>query len=235
MLKVLLIDEASETQRKLAIINSEYPIEMLHARKYDDISKFLEQGDIDLLITETEIEKKEIFPVLHEVKDSKKTKTVPIMIMTNDGTAETVMKAARIGCIGYFLKSLDEKLLLQKIKLVMKVAATHHEARKHVRVKPLPSDVIEVQFLDPSTKSLIVADLLDISLGGMAFSEKNDVKTEYLKPHRRIQIKLKLNEYEFNLSCVVVFVDGLKCAVQFEKMPLFYQKFLSEFVFHRIG
>lgn len=234
MLKVLLIDQSTDVQHKLTMIAQEYPIELFHVRRLEDIPRYIQKELLDLIISDVALEENDIFPILEEIKGIKRLRTVPIMILTNDGTSNKVMKAAKVGCIGYFLKSLDEKVLMEKIKSVMAFAATHHEERKHIRVRPLMSDITNVQLRDPNTKKVVAADLEDVSLGGMAFAFKSGTQINYIKPKRRIQLRLKINVHEMDLSCVVVDVIGIRCAVQFEKMPLAYQEALSEYVFHRI-
>jgi len=233
MYNVLSIDKSKNSYKKLAESNSGIVSAVFSASDINEIKDILKNERIDIIISDITIDKEDTFPLLEWIKST--YRTIPILIVTSNTSRDKVLKAASIGTMGYFLKPIDDKILLQKIKGAMDTFMNQHPERNYVRVRPLVEDVVELKFVDPKMNTVLSASLIDISLGGMAFIQSTDNYMGTIQKNDRLKINLKLNEYTLNLECDVVNTEGLRCNVKFSELQRIYQEILSNFIYRRIG
>jgi DNA-binding response OmpR family regulator len=87
----------------------------------EGIQKISEQKP-DLVLLDIVLPKKNGYEVLEEVKANKETANIPIVLLTNLGSAMDVEKALRLGATTYLVKAdykLDE--VTQKIKEILDI------------------------------------------------------------------------------------------------------------------
>ncbi len=233
MYNVLSIDKSKNSYKKLAESNSGIVSAVFSSSDINEIKDILKNERIDIIISDITIDKEDTFPLLEWIKST--YRTIPILIVTSNTSRDKVLKAASIGTMGYFLKPIDDKILLQKIKGAMDTFMNQHPERNYVRVRPLVEDVVELKFVDPKMNTVLSASLIDISLGGMAFIQSTDNYMGTIQKNDRLKINLKLNEYTLNLECDVVNTEGLRCNVKFSELQRIYQEILSNFIYRRIG
>jgi|GEM_PF-3154956 len=233
MYNILIIDKIKIAYKKLSEVNSGVIGNIFFAGDVQETKNILKNTSIDIIISDITLDREDAFPLLEWIKSN--YRTIPILIVTSNTSRDKVLKAASIGTMGYFLKPIEEKVLIQKIKSAMETFKNQHPERNYVRVHPLGEDNVDLKFADPKTNQILSANLIDISLGGMAFVQPAGQYMGTIQKNDRLKINLKLNEYTLNLECDVVNTEGLRCNVKFAELPRLYQEILSNYIYRRIG
>ena len=233
MYKILLIDDNDKVYNELIKIHNSLIDKVYFASKVQDIQDFIQQKNIDIVVSEIKIGDTDLFPILEQIKTF--ANRVPVIIFTSDSDRENVLKAASIGTMGYFLKPMDINLLVQKIVSVLNAFGDHHPSRHHIRIKPLPTDQIKITFRHPNNNAISTAKLIDLSLGGIAFINEGNVFSMTIKPHMILQLHLRINQYSLQINCEVVNIIDKRCNVRFLNLSKEYQEIVSSYIYSRIG
>lgn len=93
---------------------------MLHASSGEQALVMLETAKPDLLLLDIVLPGMDGYEVLERIKQSEKTKNIPVIMLSNLGQRSDVEKAKQLGAIRFFIKamsSLDE--VIEEIKTVL--------------------------------------------------------------------------------------------------------------------
>lgn len=114
MLNILFIDSSEILYKKLLSIDDPDIKNLYYAKHIYEIHDIIKKYDIDFVISDITLEGMSLFPILKQV--NKYNRNMPIAIYTSNSSRDNVINAANIGAAGYFLKPMDTKELLPKIK-----------------------------------------------------------------------------------------------------------------------
>jgi DNA-binding response OmpR family regulator len=117
MKKILFIEDESALQEAMGKILKEDGYEIISSLNGEDGLKMAQSKNPDLVVLDLILPKLHGFEVLKKLKESKKTKDIPVIILTNLEATEDVEKAIKMGASGYLVKSsysLEE--VTEKIK-----------------------------------------------------------------------------------------------------------------------
>jgi len=121
MSKILIIEDESALQKTLGDMLDREGYEVVKALDGEIGLRMAQTEKLDLIILDLILPKVDGFEVLEKLKDSSKTKAIPVLILTNLESMEDIEKALQGGAASYLVKSnytLDE--VLQKVKQTIK-------------------------------------------------------------------------------------------------------------------
>jgi len=120
MKKILFIEDESALQRAAARILSDQGYQTLSAMDGETGIALAQKEIPDLILLDLVIPKKDGFTVLEELKKDEKTKSIPVIVLTNlEGNAD-VERALLLGATTYLVKTnyrLEE--VVEKIKGIL--------------------------------------------------------------------------------------------------------------------
>jgi len=117
MKKILLIEDESALQKTLDDFLKSEGYETVSALDGEKGVKLAKANKPDLILLDLVLPKMHGFDVLKKLKEDSKTKTIPVIILTNLETTGDVEKALGLGASTYLVKaSYTLKEVLSKIK-----------------------------------------------------------------------------------------------------------------------
>lgn len=114
---ILFIEDESALQKTVGEIVRKEGYDMISALDGDLGITLAKEKRPDLIMLDLVLPKKDGFEVLKALKQDERTKTVPIIVITNLGEMENIDKAIELGATTYLVKS-DYSLreIVEKIK-----------------------------------------------------------------------------------------------------------------------
>lgn len=122
MKKVVIVEDESFLLKALnmQLLNNDF--EVLSAEDGEAGLELVRESLPDIVLLDIILPKMNGFDVLAELKKDKKTKKIPVIILSNLGQDEEKKKGLKLGAVDYYVKastSLDE--ITQKVKKVLKI------------------------------------------------------------------------------------------------------------------
>ena len=120
--KILLIEDEKALQETMAEYLTDEKFEVLGAMDGQTGLEMAQKELPDLILLDVILPKMDGFAVLGEIKKSESTKHIPVILLTNLESIESIQKAFEKGAVAYLIKS-DFKLeeVVKKIKEVLKM------------------------------------------------------------------------------------------------------------------
>ena len=117
MKKILFIEDEFSLQKSVGEFLKKEGYDIIHALDGEIGLNLARTEDPDLILLDIILPKKDGFEVLKELKTDKKTKKVPVIVLTNLENPKDVERSLTLGAKTYLVKS-DYKLsdILEKIK-----------------------------------------------------------------------------------------------------------------------
>jgi len=117
MKKILIVEDDNILQRAMStsLVGAGY--EVLAARDGNEGVKLALSSSPDLILLDLLMPKKDGWEVLRVLKKDKKTKNIPVLVLTVYEGEDSISKCMELGAKGYFIKSkysLDE--IVKKIE-----------------------------------------------------------------------------------------------------------------------
>ncbi|NCN07573.1 response regulator [Candidatus Falkowbacteria bacterium] len=115
--KILVIEDDNILQSAIATSLKQSDFDVEQAFNGDDGIKMSKNGDIDLILLDLLLPKKDGWEVLESLKKDEKSKDIPVFVLTVYEGEDSISKCMDLGANGYFIKSkysLDE--MIEKIK-----------------------------------------------------------------------------------------------------------------------
>ncbi|HEY8945184.1 MAG TPA: HD domain-containing phosphohydrolase [Polyangiaceae bacterium] len=123
--RALVVDPDPEETTVLELRMVEQGFEVAQARAADQALKILEKGDIDIVVSELELQPIDGFALLAEARKQPWGKKVPWVIVTGRaGGRSDAQKAFELGAIDFLTKPISSDLLVAKLKQIIEREAT---------------------------------------------------------------------------------------------------------------
>jgi len=121
MPKILFVEDEPMLQKELAEILNQEKFKTLSAFDGEEGLKIAQEEKPNLILLDLILPKKDGFEVLKELKAGKKTKDIPVIILTNLEGVGDIEKALELGATTYLVKA-NYKLedVIGKIKELLK-------------------------------------------------------------------------------------------------------------------
>lgn len=116
---VLVVDEDAEESTVLELRLLETGYEVRSARAPDQVLQMLNKGDVDLVISETEMRGATGFDLLAHARGQQNLARIPWMFLTRDASRESVQKAFELGASDYVVKPTPTDVVVAKARRVL--------------------------------------------------------------------------------------------------------------------
>lgn len=122
MKKILFIEDEHQLQNILSKTFEREGFSVLQAYDGERGLQIAEEGLPDIILLDLILPKRDGFSVLTELKNNEKTKSIPVIVLTNLDKTEDVEKTLRLGALIYLVKTdYDLKDVVQKVKTILKL------------------------------------------------------------------------------------------------------------------
>lgn len=120
MAKILIIEDDLSLAKTLEEYLAQSGFEVVCANDGEEGLRQAEKEMPDLVLLDIILPKKNGYEVIKEIKSSKKTEKIPVILLTNLGGVRDVEKALELGATTYLIKS-DYKLeeVVKKVKEIL--------------------------------------------------------------------------------------------------------------------
>ena len=116
-MRILSVDDSRTIRYTVKNIVEVIGIELLEAEDGIEAIKVLEEvnGEVDLILLDWEMPKMNGYEFLQQVKQEKKFRNIPIIMLTTVSQKEKMIEAIRAGAKQYITKPFSSETLLTKI------------------------------------------------------------------------------------------------------------------------
>jgi two-component system chemotaxis response regulator CheY len=165
-----LVVESSQTVREaLCYVLLSFGIKGIPAQNRARAEEILASGDhLDGAVVDIDNTDTDGIALVHALRASERWRGVPVIVHTVQSTRDLVLRMVEMGVTGYLLKPFSADTARAKLAAIFSRLSTHNIQRKHIRVKPDPSDLARVSFRLSRSPQLYSGRIGDISLGGVA-------------------------------------------------------------------
>lgn len=117
MKTILFIEDEQTLQKTLGDVLTDNGYKVINALDGETGIELAKTKNPDLVLLDIILPRKSGFDVLRELKENKKTKNIPVIILTNMEEAENVEKMFSLGATTYLVKTYYSlKNILERIK-----------------------------------------------------------------------------------------------------------------------
>jgi CheY-like chemotaxis protein len=120
----LIVDADPEESTVLELRMTEQGFDVKTARSVDQALKFLQAGDVDLVVSELEMPQHDGFVLLSEARKQPWGKDVPWVIHTRKQGRAEAQKAFELGVVDFVVKGSSTDVLVAKLKSLLDQRAT---------------------------------------------------------------------------------------------------------------
>ena len=120
--KILIIDDDREYISQVAeVLEEEEGYSVGFTTNGYDAFNLLSVVKYDLIILDINMPRINGLDVLKELKETKTTKLIPVLMSTGDSSVDAVKNAILLGADDYIVKPLDVDMFLDKIYVLLKI------------------------------------------------------------------------------------------------------------------
>lgn len=116
---VVVVDEDAEESTVLELRLLETGYEVRAARSAEQAIQMLAKGDVDLVVSETELRGASGFDLLAHVRQQQPAARIPWMFLTRDAARDSVQKAFELGASDYVVKPTPTDVVVAKVRRVL--------------------------------------------------------------------------------------------------------------------
>ena len=125
-MKVLVVEDSSSMRAYLTTIlesgSESYDLEIVEAASGFEALKTLPHHKFDAILTDINMPDINGLELVSFLKNHPVYKTIPIMVISTDSTAEDRNRAAALGAEEYLVKPFETNDLIEKLRRLLKVA-----------------------------------------------------------------------------------------------------------------
>ncbi len=237
-MEFLVIEESPAVRDKLCYILLSLGIKGVPLSTRQQALDLLRRGErFDGAIIDVDSSEVDGFRLIQELKEGEGTQSIRIIVHTIQSQKEFVLRMVEMGILGYLLKPFDEKDASAKLKKILeKTVTSHNEARKHVRVRPDPEELLRVHFKVSNYPNMVGGKVVDISLGGVAIEMFTLLPEGILTAGRIVpKIQFTLTGHTFTPSGQIVLARAKFLALRFIGMKQADKIALARYISKRIS
>ncbi len=116
-MEALLVEDDNDVARLIQLYLSEIKVGVTHLDSGDKVAKHLDtQKHPDVILLDLMLPGKSGFEVIKDIKLSRRTKHIPVIIISSRRTVGDLEKCFNLGAKSYIMKPIDPDRLLDKVK-----------------------------------------------------------------------------------------------------------------------
>lgn len=131
-LKILVAEDEPDALRALTMRLQAHDYDVVAAVDAMQATARIRKEDIDLILLDIHLPAGGGFKILERLRTCPKTRTMPVIVITADPSAETKRRCHEFSCHAYFRKPYHPQRLLEAIELALG-PAQKTPARTHAR------------------------------------------------------------------------------------------------------
>lgn len=182
-MSILIVDDEPKNIQLLAtILDDEEDLYVEFALSGEETLVWVENNLFDLILLDIMMPGMDGYEVCKQIKESEKTKDIPIIFLTAKTDSESIVQGFEIGAIDYITKPFNKAELLARVRTHLKVGDLQKQLQKHndeleLRVEERTAALVQLntvyeRFVPHGFLSLLEKrSILDIQLGDQV--EKN--------------------------------------------------------------
>lgn len=125
---ILVVDDQPKNIELLEAHLVPQGYDILKAENGEEALEKISNNQIDLVLLDVMMPKMSGFEVLEKLRADKKTRLIPVVVITVLKETETRVKALEAGCDDFISKPYDKHELLVRVKSLLRIKALHDEA-----------------------------------------------------------------------------------------------------------
>ncbi len=117
-IKCLLVDDEQYFLNYLKILFELHNFEVLTSPSVDEALDILEKEKVDFIVTDIQMPDKDGFCLIEETQHNKRTKNIPIVVVSNNDSRDVVNKVMHTGVAGFLRKPILKNHIDKIIELL---------------------------------------------------------------------------------------------------------------------
>jgi formate hydrogenlyase transcriptional activator len=127
---ILVVDDQPQNTELLEAHLVPQGYEIVKAASGEEALKILSGNQIDLVLLDVMMPGMSGFEVLEKIRADKKTRLIPVVMVTVLKETEDRVKALEAGCDDFISKPLDRHVLLARVKSLLRIKSLHDEVEE---------------------------------------------------------------------------------------------------------
>lgn len=137
--KIIVVDDSPTFLMYVGLLLKRLNYRVIPAGSGMELLKLLKLGEPDAVLLDVQMPVMNGLKALGHIKGDKQTENIPVIMMTSDGSDETIKKCKALGCHAYLKKPIK----IDELHVVMEACLFSHKgtSRKHLRkdfIRKLP-------------------------------------------------------------------------------------------------
>jgi formate hydrogenlyase transcriptional activator len=127
---ILVVDDQPQNTELLEAHLVPQGYEIVKAASGEEALKILSGNQIDLVLLDVMMPRMSGFEVLEKIRADKKTRLIPVVMVTVLKETEDRVKALEAGCDDFISKPFDRHVLLARVKSLLRIKSLHDEVEE---------------------------------------------------------------------------------------------------------
>jgi two-component system, chemotaxis family, chemotaxis protein CheY len=116
---ILVVDDSTTIRQVINFCLKEAGYQVIEAVDGQDALEKLSKNQVDLLLTDLHMPRKNGFELAKDVRASAKHKYIPILVLTTESQLSSKEEGKSIGVTGWFVKPFEPAQLIKVVKRVL--------------------------------------------------------------------------------------------------------------------
>jgi len=159
-----------------------------------------------------------------------------LVVYSRESGLDFVRMTMRLGVVGYLHKPVSMHEIWEKLETIVSNTSGGGQRREYVRVKPAPLETSRVELFTGPAGAGIGGELLDISLGGVAYKLHNPQRIGEItmgQSYSRMELSL-MDEPKVQVGVVAVIARGNTAAFKFNALTEEALRTLCRYIHSRL-
>jgi CheY-like chemotaxis protein len=114
--KILIVDDSKNIRKLLSIVLKNEKYEIIESGDGNEALEKARKERPDLILLDVIIPGKDGITVCREIKSDRRTKNIPVIVITSDASGETRQKAISSGAAAFITKPFEPKEIREAVK-----------------------------------------------------------------------------------------------------------------------
>lgn len=138
MSRLLVVEDSEEYQRIVKRTLSHHDVHCVATA--DEVWPVLEQDDVELILLDIHLPRRDGFSLLEELQSNDKTRDIPVMFLTGKSSITDKVTAFSLGAVDYIVKPFDPIELRARVDAKLTRGRRKKTAEEKITVGPLEID-----------------------------------------------------------------------------------------------
>ncbi|MBN1523945.1 MAG: response regulator [Spirochaetales bacterium] len=234
----IVIEESASVRHLLCYLLLSLGIKGLpHESKDSALEDIANRPEIEGAIVDIDNKSVQGLDFIKAIKSRFGNRNIKLIAHTVQSHKDSVMAMAEMGVQGYLLKPFHETESFKKLKnIIQNFSGPNDNQRQHIRVVPLPDELLRVHFRVTGNPTLISGKIINISMGGLAIELVSPIEEEVVKPGILIsKMQFSLFGRELTPSGELIVKKEKILGIRFESISPNDSIHLAKYIYDRVS